>query len=300
MGFFSGLKSFFGGGNDDASDAAALIAAQNKISQEGIESQFGQTQANLQPFIDAGQTGLSNVLQGSTAGGFSDRLNEIFDTDIFKGLVDERTRAAQGQLSAGGLTRSGTGLETIAGIPQDVGLFIENLLTGRSGALAEGGQSAAGTLGTFGSNKEASLANLRSNTGQAQAAGFLQDKASGSSGFANLLGLGSRVLGGGFAGSSAGGGGGGLGNILSGAVKGLFFSDMNLKTNEVIIGEVGPLNLYKWDWITGVNGTIIERYKEMNTGFMAQEVKEFFPEHVYNYGGFDIIDYVGLRKDLEN
>lgn len=302
-----GFKRLFGG-SSDAENAAQLLAAQNAQSIQGIESQFGQTQAGLDPFIQAGRGGLERVEEGSTVGGFSDRLNRIFGTDIFRGLVDERTRAAQGQLSAGGLTRSGTALEEISNIPLTTGLGLENLLTSRSGALASQGLGATESLGRFGAQKEGALAGLRGATGQAQATGFLQDQAAGDRGFANLLGLGTSILGGGLgglAGATAGGlggvfGGGQTGGAISGAIKGLFFSDCNLKTNIKVIGEIGPLKLHKWDWKPETKGTLVENLSAMNTGFMSHEVTEFFPQHVYQIGGFDIIDYVGVHKDLKD
>lgn len=305
MGLFSNL---FGGGDDSGENAAQLIAQQNLLSQQGIESQFGQTQANLQPFITAGQEGLADVQQGATIPGFSERLNEIFGTDIFNRLRGERRQDIGFQLAATGQRRSGTGLETIANIPNELALALENLLTQRSGALSSQGLGAAGTLGQFGAQKEGAITALRSGTGEAQAGGFLQDQRSKTSGFQNLLGLGSSVIGGGLGGLPEGAlsgifGGGSIGGFASGALQGLFFSDLNLKCNVFVIGEIMMrdgivLKVYKWKWIPETEGTVIEMFKELDVGFMAQDVKKVYPQHVYNVGDYLVIDYEGLHAEM--
>ena len=299
IGFFS---SIFGGG-DDGENAAQLIQFQNLQSQKGIEKQFGQTEANLQPFIAGGQQGLADVRQGASIPGFAERLNSIFESDIFNRLRGERRQDIGFQLASTGQRRSGAGLETIADIPNNLALALENLLTQRSGALSSQGLEAAGTLGRFGVQKEGATSGLRSATGEAQAGGFLQDQRSGASAFSNLLGLGSSVIGGGLGGLPTGAlsgifGGGAAGGFASGALQGLFFSDLNLKTNVRKLGRYKNLNVYKWDWIPETKGTVVEIFKELDVGFMAQDVKEVYPQHVYNVGDYLVIDYEALRAEM--
>lgn len=119
--------------------AAEAQAAESRRSEK-------QARKTLSPFIEAGQGALGGLQEGSTVGGLDARLGRIFDSDIFGELLGERTRSVQGQLAAGGLTRSGTGLQAAANIPGDLGLQIEQLLTSRLGGLAGQGLQAGGAL----------------------------------------------------------------------------------------------------------------------------------------------------------
>ena len=138
MGFFSGLGEFFGFGGAGKRAATQQIQAQQK----------GQRQAErrLRPFEQAGVDQLGALEEGTTAGGLDERLGRIFDTDSFSRLLAERTRAVQGALSAGGLTRSGTAVEELSAIPTDLGFQIEQLLTGRSRGLVDQGFTAGQDL----------------------------------------------------------------------------------------------------------------------------------------------------------
>jgi len=86
---------------------AATAGADAEIAglREAI-AQLQQMMGGNNPFNEAGLEGLQGVQQGSTAMGFNDRLNAIMGGDQFGALVDERQRGLQGQLAAGGLTRS--------------------------------------------------------------------------------------------------------------------------------------------------------------------------------------------------
>ena len=205
MGFFSGLSDAFGFGEGGAGDAANQIQAALAASNRQLEERFATTEAAFDPFQQAGLGGLEGLVEGSTAGGLDQRLGEIFGSQNFQNLVGERERAVQGQLAAGGLTRSGTALEEIANVPTELGFNIENLLSGRQGQLA--GQ---------GFNATTNLANLRQTLGQniggnvasgglAGAQGILGGRANQAAGVGNLFGT--------VGGISRGGG---LGNILGG------------------------------------------------------------------------------------
>jgi len=81
---------------------------------------------------------------------------------------------------------------------------------------------------------------------------------------------------------------------------GQFFSDPNLKTDieeiSLITKHDDPdvsLKLYQWSWIDDVKDMkLITQCPEI--GFMADQVKEIFPEFVYPYCGFETIDYSNL------
>lgn len=188
--------------------------------------------SGLQPFIESGTEalgGLEGLISGQTAGGLDARLAEIFDSDIFGSLVDERTRAVQNQLAAGGLTRSGTALQEAARVPTDIGLGIENQLFGRQSGLLSGlaggglqaalgvgglggsiggapGQGGAGGIGQLGiqglalrgglpsgANQNALIAQLFSQSGAAGASGQLVDAQQRAKQAENLRGMFSSI-----------------------------------------------------------------------------------------------------------
>lgn len=261
------------GKNKTAASEAAGV--QNQFLDKALstlQEQFGITQENLQPFISAGTEALGGVTQGTTAGGLDARLAEIFNTDIFGSLVDERTRAVQGQLGAGGLTRSGTAQQEIANVPTDIGLQIENLLSGRQSALAGTGLNAATGLGQFGAQFAGNQAGIQGQQGQNIGSGIIGDAQAAAAGFGNILGIGSKIL------------------------SSLPFSDPRLKENVVKITEVGDLNIYQWDWAPFTKGTSIADGHTL--GFMADEVEEKYPEFVGEYCTWKFIDYAGLNKRL--
>ena len=158
-------------------------------------------------------------------------MAQIFDTDIFGSLVDERTRAVQGQLSAGGLTRSGTAVEEIAGVPTDVGLGIEQTLFDRLSGLAGQGLGAVTDLGRFGAQQAGNIAELFGQQGQNLASGILTDAQAQA---------------------------GAIGQLVSIASKAFFASDPILKENVEPVSTIGDLQVYEWDWIEGAKGTFIE------------------------------------------
>ena len=258
------------GSKKNAPVRAAEIA--NQGAQQGIDElrrQFDVTQANIQPFVDAGAGALPLVQEGTTAEGLDARLGRIFDTDIFGSLVDERERAARGQLAAGGLTRSGTALEEIANIPTQLGLALEDLLTGRATGLAGSGQNAAAGLGALGAQNSGSIANLFEQQGQNTASGILGKAQAQSAGLGQVLKLAS----------------------------GIFFSDPRLKENVESIGAIGNLTLVQWDWKDFCKDTIIEDCYTI--GFMADEVEAKYPHHVGEFGGWKALNYPALLDELE-
>lgn len=189
MGFFSNIGKAFGFGGDAGAEAAEQIAAANTAAIKGVEEQFGITESNLAPFIEAGAEGFGRRAEASSFGGFSDRLDEVFKSDIFKNLVGERTKAVSGGLASAGLTRSGGGINALADIPQNVGLAIENLIFGREASLGTTGLNAALNLGSFRETKARDVAGITQGTGQAAASGILRDENTGVAGINNLASI---------------------------------------------------------------------------------------------------------------
>jgi len=229
--------------------------------EQGIET----LNRELSPFRDAGLQGLEGQQQGSTAGGLDAILQEILGGGAFKSLVGERQRAGANAAAAGGLTRSGAGIQQAANISGDLALQLENLLNSRQTGLAQQGLGAATTLGT-------GVSNLQSGIGQDRASGILGDAQAKAGQQEQLF------------------------NIATTAAS--FFSDPRLKENKKKIGETHGLGIYTWDWVKETAGTIIEKFPTI--GFMADEVESKFPQLVQEFGGFMAVDYARLLDKLEN
>ena len=271
MSFLTKALGFGGRSNAGGRAAEAQVAG----GQQGIDEimrQFGITQQNISPFIQAGIGALPGLTQGTTAGGLDARLREILNTDIFGGLVEERGRAVQSQSAATGQSRSGFGLQEAARVPTELALELEQLLTGRSSQLAGRGQQAAFGLGQLGGQAAGGIADLFQAQGRARGAGIVTDAQAEAQRAQQQLNTAATI-----------------GSI--------FFSDPTLKENVEPIGKIKTLILYQWDWIAKTKGTLIEKCPDI--GFMADEVKEQFPQFVSEFCGFMVIDYPSLLDELE-
>ena len=271
MGFISDA---FGKG-DDPGGGRAQTNVQQGFNQRAISElrrQFDLSQAQLSPFVLTGRNELPGLSRAATPAGLDATLSQLFDTDIFGSLVEERGRAVEGQLAAGGLTRSGTALAEAARVPTDIGLALESLLTGRKQALAGGGLSAAVGTANLGAQTSGSIAQILNTSGVAGAEGIQTTQQARASGGQNLLNTAATVA-------------------------SIFFSDPSLKENAEEIGAIGDLKLYQWDWIEAAKDTMIEKCSTI--GFMADEVKEKFPEFVHEFCGLMVIDYDSLLDKLE-
>lgn len=215
--------------------------------------------------------------------------------EAFRALIDERQRGIQGQLAAGGLTRSGSALQEAARIPTDLGFQIEQLLTGRSQSLAGQAQAGAGAVGQFGAGASGGISSLAQASGQAISSGILADQQAAAQGASNIGTLAGAGIGGFFGGLPGAQIGAGLGGVASGIFG---FSDPALKENIEKISEINGLGIYQWDWISETKDTIIEGCQTI--GFMADEVEERFPQHVNEFAGFKMIDYPRLLDELDD
>lgn len=250
-----------GGILGDPSQAGSRAAA---AQQAGKEQAIQTVREQLGPFAEAGLEQLPVLQEAATAEGLGSRLEEIFGGSAFQGLIDERTRGIQGQLAAGGLTRSGAGIQAAANVPTNLGFEIEQLLAGRQGGLFQSGLGAAQGIAT-------GVGNLQAGIGADIGSGIVTDAQAKAAQQQQLLQTGATVA--------------------------SFFSDPTLKENAEVIGEVGGLKIYQWDWIPQTVGTIIDKFPTI--GFMANEVQEKFPEFVKTFLGFDVVDYHGLLNKLE-
>jgi hypothetical protein len=256
-----------------ARDAAELEAAANRNAIAEIQRQFNLTQENIAPNIAAGHEALPGMQEAATVEGLDARLGKIFNSDIFSNLVDERTRGVEGQLAAGGLTRSGAGVEAAAAVPQDIGLALEALLSGRESEIVGSGQNAAAGLGALGSQSSAQIADYLGKSGQARSAGIITDAQSDASRRQGAI-------------------------TTAASVAAMFFSDIRLKKNVEKIADVDGLGIYQWDWRPETDGTMVELCG--NIGFMAHEVEDRYPEFVHEVGGIKVINYPALLKEIDH
>lgn len=240
-----------------------------QLGIDEIRRQFDQTQQNLDPFVQAGIGALPGLQEGATVGGLDATIADILNTDVFGSLVEERQRGVQGQLAAGGLTRSGTAIQEAANIPTELALQLENLLFGRQGQLAGSGQNAASGLGALGAQASGGVADLLKGQGVSTGAGILTNAQAQASGTSQALGIASKI----------------------------FFSDERLKENIEVIAHIGDLSVIEWDWLPFTKGTAIEKCGTV--GFMAQDVEDKYPHHVREYAGWLAIDYPALLDEME-
>ncbi len=264
------LFSAFTGGGAGA-QGAGIEQDFNQLGIDEIRNQFDNTSQLIQPFINAGTQALPTAMASATTRGLDRNLGGIFDSKIFSRLFDSRRDAVEGQLSAGGLTRSGEAVDDIAGIPAELGLMIEQMLSGRNQQLVGQGQNAAMNLGNMGGNMANAIAQLFQRSGEAGSSGAVTDAQAKAGGLGSLVSTGLSVAG--------------------------FFSDPRLKCNAEPVGKIGPLTLYEWDWIPEAEGTIVADFPTL--GFFTTEVKKHFPEFVGEYGGFEVMNYPGLLDHLE-
>lgn len=237
----------------------------NAAATAELRRQFNQTRSDLLPFIEAGERQLPVLESRATIEGLDAVLSQIFNSENFQTLRDERINAAEGVLASGGLIRSGTALEEVAAIPTDLGFAIESLLTGRSQSLAGQSNTTATNLGQIGASNSQAIANLTQSHGN----NISQTRGQAGQNFLNTAATAASI----------------------------FFSDPSLKENVEEIGEIDGLKVYQWDWIEKAKDTMIGTCS--NIGFMADEVKKKLPQYVYNYCGFMIIDYDALTEHLE-
>lgn len=288
----------------------------NTTSQQQTIKQAGQTEARsralgikdiqrqlqtgakqFDPFKGAGLQGLAGLRQGSTIEGFGQNISDIFQGGALDPLIAERQRASDATFAQAGLTRSGGAGIAAAEIPADLAFQIESLLSGRQSELAGLGFNAATNIAGLRESAGANIANLRSGIGASLSSGLLGAEQARQGGFSNLrglIGIGQGGLGGGEGGGEGGGGVSG-GDLASLAALLGSLSDIRLKTNLNPIGRIADLTVYEWEWVAGMP----EDLALMNVGFIAQDVKEKYPEFSGVECGFLTIHYEQLLEHLE-
>lgn len=264
----SALASRSAGRASDRAAATQQAGADRAIDVQN--QQFQQTLELLGPSIEGGdlarqqQLGLLGLLgpeaQEAAQNQFQQSPGQQFIRDRQQRALT-RNQAAIGGLGGGNI-RTALQQQATGFAQQDLGNQFNRL-----GALSGAGQSAATNIGQFGQATAGNVGSLINRGAQAGAAGILgKQQARG-----QFLGdLTSGIV----SGINPGAGG------QSGSFFG--FSDSRLKKNITKIGKIGRLNVYEWTWkTTGLD----------DVGFIAEEVKEHFPDIVEEHNGFLRVNY---------
>lgn len=130
-----------------------------------------------------------DVFEGARIGGLDARLGDIFGSQNFQNLRDERLRAVQGQLGAGGLTRSGTALQEIANVPTELGFGIESQQFGRASGILDTAINQQQNLENLRQGFAGNIASNLQATGQNEASGVLAGRQAQAAGIGNLASL---------------------------------------------------------------------------------------------------------------
>lgn len=251
------------GGLLGTGDSSARRAGQAGADQTA--ALFKEYLGLLKPGIEQGTGALKGLGQYSSAEGLGNLYDSISGSELATSMMADRERAAGQALAGAGLRRSGAAAREAASIPTDVISQIMSTIMGNQQNIASlglgQGSTALSAVGGFGDAMNQKY--------QIQQGGA--DRKSGILG--GLLNAGGSILGG-------------------------LFSDPRLKTNVEVVGQIGPLALYTWDWVEGAE----ELGVVMNHGFMADEVAEHYPQHVYpvEVSGVELltVDYGSLLNDL--
>jgi len=273
------------GGSDASEDAADAQVASSTAAIAEQRRQFNKTQANLRPFLKAGQRALieQRSLLGLNGEGRQQNAIDRFVDSPGQAFLRERGERAllQNQAAIGGLgggnVRSALQEQGIGFAQQDYNNYLAQL-----GGMTGMGTNTATTLGNIGANTASNIGQSLISSGNARSSGILGGQQANA-------GLGSQVLGAGL--GAAAGHFGLLGSKVTaggGAILGLI-SDERLKTNIKKVGDhESGLGWYRWEW--NEEGKRLAGAEERE-GFIAQEVQKLYPAAIGEREGYLTVDY---------
>ena len=242
-----------------SSSAARNASNASKASAEQFDKFFEM----IRPSIETGQEYLGKLGEYSTFGGLNDLYSEAQGSQLAADMISDRRQSLDGYLASSGLRRSGTALKEIANLPTAVFSGLMDKIVGNTQNMATIG------LGQ-GSNALGAISGSANATNTASEFGMIPSQ--------NKQNLFGGLL--------------SMGGALGGAA---LLSDKRLKTNIKKIGEIGPLNVYEWDWKDDSMNMV------MRAGFIAQEVQEVYPQHVHTFeiGGHELlaVDYDSVLSE---
>lgn len=240
-----------------------------KRAADAGEQNFQQFFDLIKPSIEQGQQALGSLNSFASVDGLDELYNSVSNSGLAQGLIADQERSGRSFLASSGLRRSGAGAKSFSEIPSGViSALMDKVI---------GGQQNVASLGLG-----------QGSTGIGALSGINQSLGIGVDGANQARDARGNIIGGLL---SAGG------NLGAAA---LAPSDARLKTNIKKIAQIKDVNVYEWDWKPGIEERI---GTAMNTGFIAQEVAETHPQHVYpvDIEGVEVlaIDYPSLLEELE-
>lgn len=272
-----------GGGGDDLMAQIEQVLGPNVFRQAaGIQSSaITEAGAVETDYLNQALQQIQGLL--GTSGGASTpqdldmMLSQIMGGDQFGSLVDERQRGITGQLAAGGLTRSGAAITEGARVPTDLAFEIENMLAGRQQQQQQFTGDTTGQIASLLAGIGGTQGGAIRGAAEAEASGILGEKQFDfQQSQANQQSSDNTTA-----------------AIITGLA--IAFSDPRLKENIQELGKIGPLTLVEWDW-KPETPDIVKKCR--TTGFLSTEVKRYYPEHVSQVCGFDVIHYEDLSHAL--
>lgn len=196
-----------------ASAAKSAADEQANALQQALQFQqqtYGQTQTNLNPFIQGGTSALGSLeglygLPGGNPGGATAAFNQFTQTPFYQFPLSQGEGALNASGAARGLTLSGGQANALQQYGQGYASSgFSGYINALSG-LANLGQSSAATLGAQGNQAATNVTGIQTGIGNAQAAGTIgsANQINNALGQLPLLLAGAGNLSGGFGNSSS-------------------------------------------------------------------------------------------------
>ncbi|KRA62163.1 hypothetical protein ASD89_24070 [Caulobacter sp. Root656] len=178
MSLFSSVASIFGASKKKKAIKAAT-AAQVAAQQAGIDqqnAQFGQTQANLAPWLTGGTKALgaqSDLLGLNGTGVQQTQLDALRASPLFQQLFGAGQDAVLSSASATGGLRGGNAQRSLYDAGEDTFAKVIQQQLANLGGLSSAGLGAAANQGALGAQNASQISSLLGNIGNAKATGIL-------------------------------------------------------------------------------------------------------------------------------
>ena len=271
--FFGGgdTLDFLAGGKADVFDlfgrqagqtAEDAAAQQEEAFGQGISEQrrqfdllFGLTQ----PSIEAGNLARDQQMALLGLLGPEAQANAQAQIEVSPGQKFIRDRQERSLLRNSAATGGLGGGNVRTALQQQAAGFAQQDLENqfnRLSSLTGGAQTGTQQIGQFGGNAVNQITSLLGQQGAANAAGQFGQQQAQAQGVNNAIGIGGALA--------------------------TFFSDSRLKDSINEVGKFGVLNVYTWIWKTT---------GEADIGFIAEDVREHFPDIVEEHNGFLRVNY---------
>ena len=173
--------------------AAGRTVRASERAARTMGEMFDRTQANLQPFTDAGNSMLPGLSRTATPGGALDYATAYapMSEALNRPAIEDRMRDVNSQLGASGMRRSGFGVETAADIEGDAHmsflLSLQSFMNQRQQRIAEFGINSGMKLSRLGQDSA-------ERTGDMLASGILSGAQTQAQGAQNVARLGAAGL----------------------------------------------------------------------------------------------------------